>query len=471
MYGENFMGGFNDLKPGDHVCYLFNSREEYWAILAKFLQGGLDRNEKLLCVSDPVSIEECVLYLKNAGLDLGPVLDSHQVKLISAPALYLTGGALEPQACMARLQEEATQAGREGFSGLRFAAGTGWAAESLPNPLRLVEGECRTSDLCQRIRCTALCPYERHTTPPGMLFHVLTAHPLVMVGDQIQNNFLYLEGSAPEHDCSAAALEAGERTWRALLNASTDAAVLMDAEGTILACNETIGKRLGKSVGELIGTNMYSQLPPEVARSRKFHIDGVFRTGRPTYFEDFRADAYFEHSTYPVFDALGRVKMVASFVRDITERKHAESTLRQSAEQFRAIADSCFDWEVWRDPEGKLRWTNAAGEEITGYSALECTTMPGYPLPLVLEQDREKVAQALQSALAERTSGHEQPLRIRRKDGAIRRLLVSWKPMYDLQGTYLGLRSSCRDIGGEGPQQEPPETGPATATESVSERS
>jgi PAS domain S-box-containing protein len=384
--------------------------------------------------------------------------------VISAPDLYLAGSAFDPESLMTRIQEEAALARVHGFSGLRFASGAGWRVENLHDPQQLIETECLATDAVQRIGCTTLCPYERPATPPGLLLPVLAAHPIVMMGGEIHDNFLYVRGSSPARDCAALALEAGEQTWRALLNASTDAAVLLDAKGTILACNEATARRFGKPVAELIGTNAYAHLPPEVARTRKLYVDGVVRTGRPAHFEDYRADIYIEHSTYPVFDALGQVRLVASFGRDITARKRAEEALRRSAELFRAIADCSCNWEISRDPEGKLRWASSAGEKITGYTALECSTMPDFPLPIVVEEDRERVAAMVRSAIAERTSGREVPLRIRRKDGAVRWLVLSWQPMYDTQGTYLGIRTSARDGGGEAPP-------PTLPTASTPERS
>ena len=445
------MRALGDLRPGDHICYLFDSKDEYWPAVARFLRDGLNRNEKLLCVSSPVSVEECIRSLQQAGLDLVPFLGRRQAQVISAPDLYLTGGVFDPESLVTRFQNEAALAQADGFDGLRFAGGAGWSVENLQNPHQLIEAECLGTDAAQRIGCTILCPYDRMATPPGLLLSVLAAHPSVLVGDQIHDNFLYVRGNSPACAGAALALEAGERTWRALMNASTDAAVLLGTDGTILACNEATARRFGKSVAELIGTNAYDQLPPEIARVRKLYLDGVVRTGRPSHLEDYRADIYIEHSTYPVFDALGRVGMVASFGRDITARKRAEETLRRSAELFRAIADCSCNWEISHDAEGKLRWTSTAGEKITGYTALECSTMPDFPLPIVVEEDREKVAAMVRSAIAERTSGREVPLRIRRKDGAVRWVVVSWQPMYDTQGTYLGIRTTARDVGVEAP--------------------
>ena len=212
-----------DLRPGDHVCYLFNSLSEYWATVARFLRDGLNRNEKVLCISSPVSVEECIHSLQQAGLDLAPFLGRSQAKVISSPDLYLTGGVFDPESVMTRFQEEAALARVDGFSGLRFAGGAGWPAENLFNPQRLIEAECLGTDAAQRIGCTTLCPYDRSATPPELLLPVLAAHPLVMVGGEIHDNFLYLRGSSPARDCAALAVGAGEQTWRALLKSTSPA--------------------------------------------------------------------------------------------------------------------------------------------------------------------------------------------------------------------------------------------------------
>src|SRR4051795_12198664 len=62
---------------------------------------------------------------------------------------------------------------------------------------------------------------------------------------------------------------------------------------------------------------------------------------------------------------------------------------------FRAVADYTSDWESWHGTDGRLIWVNPAVERVTGYSVAECLNMQDYPLPLVVPDDRERIAQVL----------------------------------------------------------------------------
>jgi len=96
-------------------------------------------------------------------------------------------------------------------------------------------------------------------------------------------------------------IEKEESLW-ALLNATTESALLVDLEGTILTLNETAAKRFGKLPKELIGLGLFDYLPPDLAKSRKAYGDEVVRTKKPVRFQDERGGMFFEIHIYPGFD-------------------------------------------------------------------------------------------------------------------------------------------------------------------------
>ena len=115
-----------------------------------------------------------------------------------------------------------------------------------------------------------------------------------------------------------------ESMARALLNATTDAAFLMDTQGIVLASNETTARRLGKSVDALLGSCIYDLLPPDVAQVRRVKAEESARSGKSVRFEDERQGMYLDNSIYPVFNAQGRVTRLAFYSRDVTAHKRAE---------------------------------------------------------------------------------------------------------------------------------------------------
>lgn len=71
--------------------------------------------------------------------------------------------------------------------------------------------------------------------------------------------------------------------------------------------------------------------------------------------------------------------------------------------------------------------------------------MSDYPLPLIVAEDRERIADLFKSAL-NRTSGEQVEFRSLHRTGETRWMSLSWQPMYQDDGAYLGLRTSVRDV-------------------------
>ncbi|WP_083843023.1 two-component system sensor histidine kinase NtrB [Schlesneria paludicola] len=126
-------------------------------------------------------------------------------------------------------------------------------------------------------------------------------------------------------------------------------------------------------------------------------------------------------------------------------RKETVSALRESERRFRAISACTYDWESWHDEHGRLQWVNAAVFRMTGYSVEECLTMADYPLPIVCEEDRPRIAEILLLA-ALGTPGNDAEFRLRRRDGRECWGAISWQLITDEDGVDMGFRTSVRDI-------------------------
>lgn len=109
------------------------------------------------------------------------------------------------------------------------------------------------------------------------------------------------------------------------------------------------------------------------------------------------------------------------------------------------IAELGVDWQILTDAGGKPVWINRAVERITGYAVDECFAMVGFPMSIIHEDDRCRVAPAF--ALAdEHFSGHDREFRILRKDGTIAWGAVSWAVHRGEDGRIEGIGASIRDI-------------------------
>ena len=160
-----------------------------------------------------------------------------------------------------------------------------------------------------------------------------------------------------------------EAITRELLNASPDAAYLVDADGTILTSNELGAKDLGRSVGELYGKHIWDYLSPEVAKERRIRLEEVVRSDLPDHFEDNLADRFFDNVIYPLNDAHGKVNRIAIFTRDITERKSMEEELKRYSENMEKLIQESPASIMLIDSCGLITLVNRSAEDLLGYES------------------------------------------------------------------------------------------------------
>ena len=194
---------------------------------------------------------------------------------------------------------------------------------------------------------------------------------------------------------------------------------------------------IGKSVVEVF---------PGVREFGLFDVfQRVYKTGTPEHlpvsvYKDERIAGWRENYVFRLPS-----KQVVAIYDDVSVRKRTELVTRMTNECFRAIADYTYGWEVWVGPTGRVLWTNPAVERVTGYNIKEITAMSDYPIPLIHEEDRDRMTRAFQKALKGST-GNDVQFRLERKDGKIIWAAMSWQPIFDDKGNSLGHRQSIRDI-------------------------
>ena len=129
-------------------------------------------------------------------------------------------------------------------------------------------------------------------------------------------------------------LRKNEEMARALLNATTDAVVLLDHKGIILDINDTYAQKFQKTTDEMLGLCIWYLFSSEVAGLRMANVNKVFRTGLPVRVVDERYGTWHDTIIYPVSNPGGEVKRVAVFARDITDRKLAEEHIHTLTQQL-----------------------------------------------------------------------------------------------------------------------------------------
>ena len=145
-----------------------------------------------------------------------------------------------------------------------------------------------------------------------------------------------------------------------------------------------------------------------------------------------------------VRDRLGRPLQMRGVVQDVTERKTAELTLRESEARFRVLAQAVPN-QVWTaTADGKLDWFN---EQVYDYSGLGHDDVAGDGWSRMVHADDYPRAAHLWARALEARTRYETEFRLRRYDGAYRWHLVRALPVAGAGGElrWIGTSTDIHD--------------------------
>lgn len=135
------------------------------------------------------------------------------------------------------------------------------------------------------------------------------------------------------------ALIKSKSTSHAFMNATSDLAVLLNIKGFILEVNEAAIRRVGKSVTDLVGKNVFDFFPPEFKEFRKVYMNIVLQTKEPLRFQEEYRDMIFQVCIYPVLNNDDEVERLAVFVSDYTEYRRNEELLNRYSQILSTVHD------------------------------------------------------------------------------------------------------------------------------------
>jgi PAS domain S-box-containing protein len=134
---------------------------------------------------------------------------------------------------------------------------------------------------------------------------------------------------------------------------------------------------------------------------------------------------------------------VSVFTLDITERKRAEQSLRESEERFRAMAETVPDILFTSSPEGGCEYMSPRFHAYTGLTPSAASGL-GWAETLPAD-DKERVLAARRRA-AQTGESFSGECRIRAANGTYRWFVVRWHPIHDAAGHTQKWFGAMTDI-------------------------
>jgi PAS domain S-box-containing protein len=282
---------------------------------------------------------------------------------------------------------------------------------------------------------------ERVRARSGMVAGITTALLLALLATVYASS----QGAATRIRQALAASEAARRELEFVQRALDRAAmvVVADPQGGLLHVNESFVQASGYSREELVGRE-HTALGSDFARGfyEAVRQGRVWRGELRSHARDGR-EFWTDSTVVPLLDAQGRPERFIAIHHDITDRKHAELELRQSEGRYRTLTEA-LPHMVWTATPGmEPTWFSRHWVEFTGLQG------PGVSfedwMGLIHPDDRQPFMAAVEPRIAA-GEPYEAEFRLRRLDGAWRRVAVRATPHRGEAGTTLQWVGTVTDI-------------------------
>jgi PAS domain S-box-containing protein len=157
----------------------------------------------------------------------------------------------------------------------------------------------------------------------------------------------------------------------AIVEASDDAIISKDVDGTIRSWNPGAERLFGYSADEAVGRPINLIIPPELRDQEDGMLARLRRGERVQHFDTERITKngrrlHISLSISPIRNEAGQIVGASKIARDITDRKRAEAALRFSEERFRELADNIDQFAWTCDEVGQATWYNRRWYDYTG---------------------------------------------------------------------------------------------------------
>jgi anti-anti-sigma factor len=164
-----------NMVRGHHACLLYSSDQERLAALQRFLEAGLEADERVVYHAYADRWE---------GLGGGGLSNAgDQLQVRDAEQMYMPDGAFDPDGILGRLAADIEAARGEGWAGYRMAGDMEWSSSPAVSLPALLDYERGVDAILHRSGATALCQYDRRRFDACAVDDIACVHPLV-ISDQ-----------------------------------------------------------------------------------------------------------------------------------------------------------------------------------------------------------------------------------------------------------------------------------------------
>jgi len=240
------------------------------------------------------------------------------------------------------------------------------------------------------------------------------------------------------------ALKQSEERFRALIENASDIFTILGKDGTIRYESPSITWILGYQPEELVGKNAFDFIHPDDLPALVESFNRIFEDGGTSQ----KVECRFRHQngSWCAFESIGKtfvdvsgelVAVVNS--RDISEHRRADQAIKFQAHLLDTVEQSV----IATDLDGKITYWNRFAEKLYGWSLAEA--LGRKIIEVTVAQTTRAQAVEIMRQLQEGKSWSGEFL-VQRKDGTTFLAMVTDSPIYDENGTLVGIVGVSFDL-------------------------
>ena len=344
----------SSLGQHEHLCLIHESEQEWVAGILPFLKHGIERKERCACITSMEKAERISKFLANDGEFMENDEKAEKILFYSEIEQYRRGGQFASDRVLSFLRSETEKTIKVGYKTLRMAIDMSWLFGGDIEVEEVINFEIQIHhEFLPKFPCILICQYDRQSLALETTRTVILTHPLFVYGKKLYKNHYYippedfLNQKRSEHDLQNILdnldlyHETQERTQflAYLIESSSQALCVSSPDGKIMTCNHAFTELTGYDEEQLREKMSWEEITPgDWEKDDQKAVEELYKTGEAQNYEKelLKRDSTqipVEMLMHQVCDANGEVQYLYSFVTDITERKKAESTIKEALRQ------------------------------------------------------------------------------------------------------------------------------------------
>jgi hypothetical protein len=179
---------------GDHIAHFFRGEDERFSVLGPYLQVGLQRGDRCVCIARPETEEALCDWLANAGVDVETARQAD--RLVIHPGR-------DTEQDMKRMVDRIDQSARdEDESVVRWAGDGEWVLDRELTVHEMLRWEALYDKHTSDLRILALCQFNLSAFGSDVMMDALRTHPYCVMGEVVVPNPFHESPEAVRKDLS-----------------------------------------------------------------------------------------------------------------------------------------------------------------------------------------------------------------------------------------------------------------------------